>query len=923
MYNKNKYLIKQAQEAYNKGDYNTAIDFYEKAIIEYPELSEIIIANIYYLRKKCLKNNSNFKYIFSIIMPIYNREKFLEKSIASVINQTFKNWELIIIDDGSTDQSYNIIQKYLDKYPNIKYIKNSHFGVSTTRNIGLKKCSGEFICYLDSDNYYVNTFLEQIYKNIQGKDICYCGYTSLNDDKNNIYHFYPFDLNFIKKNNVLKIDSFVHSYAMYKKFGGFDETLYHCQDWDIMLKYLINSRNVKSIDFNGVYYNNSTKYQRITNCIQPVEHIVKERYSPIVNWEYLQCRKRFKNKISIIVLFIDNPDLTINCIKSILDTTINFDIEIILVDNGSHMDTYIPIKRYIENINKNNIMYYRNETNLNFSLGNNIGFSKSTGEYIVFLNNDTICTENWLFYLHNVMVKNRNITFTQPLLCYPDNTIQGAISCFSAFTPLTYHLYKNISISNIKLSSRVIHSGIGACLMVRATDFACVKGFSSIFVNGSEDVDLCLKLYQKFKNIGIFCPKSKIIHFESKSKGRGKYIGYNRLAFYKKWNNTYICDDFNILKHDNMFPISYNINEKINKQLPAIWRINSPILYKNDILKKQNLNILIVKPAGIGNFIMFLPALNALKNKYPYAKITVICFKAEAELAKFFVDNVIAINKTITGSAIPEDLNVLKNKNFDIAIYPPFTAINGPNIDVLKRLAKIHITHPSVNYAYKHEVIHNMEVMAQLGVNQRNILYPKIQKNIDGFNYKNLYKKYVVIHVGSSNSPFTRKKRWPLTYWKYLCEKISNIYDNILFVGGKDDLDDTCNIIQNVSKNTNDKIINLVNKKEIMEVMEIINSANLFISNDSGIMHLAAMTSVTMISIFGPTTPSKNRPWRDTYDLDKKTIILTPNRVACAPCYLNNASILNTCNHQKCLESITVNTVMKYITLVNIGNNIK
>ena len=79
--NKSKYLIKQAQEAYNKDDYNTAIDFYEKAIIEYPELSEIIMANIYYLRKKCFKNNSNFKYIFSIIMPIYNREKFLEKSI--------------------------------------------------------------------------------------------------------------------------------------------------------------------------------------------------------------------------------------------------------------------------------------------------------------------------------------------------------------------------------------------------------------------------------------------------------------------------------------------------------------------------------------------------------------------------------------------------------------------------------------------------------------------------------------------------------------------------------------------------------------------------------------------------------------------------------------------------------------------------
>lgn len=89
----------------------------------------------------------------SIIIPVYNVEKYIDKCINSAVNQTLKDIEIIIIDDGSTDNSINIIKKYEIRYSNIVVVNQSNKGVSASRNIGLDKAKGEYIYFLDSDDY--------------------------------------------------------------------------------------------------------------------------------------------------------------------------------------------------------------------------------------------------------------------------------------------------------------------------------------------------------------------------------------------------------------------------------------------------------------------------------------------------------------------------------------------------------------------------------------------------------------------------------------------------------------------------------------------------------------------------------------------------------------------------------------------------
>ena len=90
----------------------------------------------------------------SIIMPVYNSEKYVSDAIESVCNQSYKNWELLIVNDGSTDQSSKIIDDYAKKDSRIKVFHRSNEGVSMARNYALDKCNGNYITFIDSDDVY-------------------------------------------------------------------------------------------------------------------------------------------------------------------------------------------------------------------------------------------------------------------------------------------------------------------------------------------------------------------------------------------------------------------------------------------------------------------------------------------------------------------------------------------------------------------------------------------------------------------------------------------------------------------------------------------------------------------------------------------------------------------------------------------------
>ena len=181
-------------------------------------------------------------------MPTFNRRGVISIAINSILNQSFKNFELIIVDDGSTDGTEEFI---LDKYKNqiksrkIKYYKLEHKGVSKARNFGLKHAEGNMIAYLDSDNQWHSNFLECMLTGLDSNENFNCAYCAVQ-----VYHKvnntnYVLNDEFNRKNllieNFIDINSFVHEKELYIKKGGFDERLTRLVDWDLIIRFTENN----------------------------------------------------------------------------------------------------------------------------------------------------------------------------------------------------------------------------------------------------------------------------------------------------------------------------------------------------------------------------------------------------------------------------------------------------------------------------------------------------------------------------------------------------------------------------------------------------------------------------------------------------------------------------------------------------------
>lgn len=134
--------------------------------------------------------------VISIVVPVYNVEKYLERCINSIINQTYENIEIILVNDGSTDNSLEICNKYIKKDSRIKLINKQNGGLSDARNVGIDNAIGKYITFVDSDDYIDVDYVEFLYKLIKKYNtrLSLCSYkaiyengTVLTQENNNEY----------------------------------------------------------------------------------------------------------------------------------------------------------------------------------------------------------------------------------------------------------------------------------------------------------------------------------------------------------------------------------------------------------------------------------------------------------------------------------------------------------------------------------------------------------------------------------------------------------------------------------------------------------------------------------------------------------------------------------------------------------------
>lgn len=205
--------------------------------------------------------------LVSVIVPIYNKELRLKDTIKCVLSQTFEDLELILIDDGSTDNSAKIALEYKKEDLRIRYYSQENRGVSVARNRGIELAQGEYISFLDADDRWDKCFLEEMIKAIANRNVCYCGhYYYINFKKSKAkMRFLEGDIldKYIKNITTPNTNSWLIKKDYLNKFDlRFPINLNWGEDMTFFLKVLLHDKNVKCVDKYLTEYHLSD-----TNCL--------------------------------------------------------------------------------------------------------------------------------------------------------------------------------------------------------------------------------------------------------------------------------------------------------------------------------------------------------------------------------------------------------------------------------------------------------------------------------------------------------------------------------------------------------------------------------------------------------------------------------------------------------------------------------
>lgn len=234
--------------------------------------------------------------LISIIIPVYNSEKTLNRCVNSILNQTFMDWELLLVDDGSTDKSGKICDQYALKDFRIQVFHKKNGGVSSARNTGLDYAIGSWITFVDSDDFIDATFLDTLIR-LQSSDLCISGIQFIN---NETILLPPEE--YIKIENVAELDNLLNKLYFTAPWGKvykneiiqknnirFNINLKIGEDTDLVLKYLLYINDIRLISKPLYHFFNDEK-GKITKYTLTADEFITHTISIKTNLTAL-CRK--------------------------------------------------------------------------------------------------------------------------------------------------------------------------------------------------------------------------------------------------------------------------------------------------------------------------------------------------------------------------------------------------------------------------------------------------------------------------------------------------------------------------------------------------------------------------------------------------------------------------------------------------------
>ena len=404
---------------------------------------------------------SNKDSLISIIIPVYNVEKYIEQCLDSIKKQSYQNFEVIIVNDGSQDNTESICKKIAQSDARFKYFSKENGGVSSARNFGLDNANGHYITFIDGDDWVDPNHLEILIKSIteNNSDIAICSYKEF---RNNIFYirYYTNKEKHLLNFNIMTKEDFLINFpkllstnvcfnnAVSKLFRRdlvkdlrFDNKLKYGEDLDFYFRLYLTTKNISFVNEDTYVYRihgDSTTsgftqehaeqelsiykkmYEKIyeldlptINYLNKLEFLLNARKDFLANkvllneyFEYLDDIKNnaiYPNKLISIVVPVYNVAPYLNlCLESIANQTYTH-FEVLLINDGSRDNSKDICLEFAE---RDNRFKYIEQKNAGLSVARNTGILNATGEFITLINGDDFVDPNYLEELYHAALKN-------------------------------------------------------------------------------------------------------------------------------------------------------------------------------------------------------------------------------------------------------------------------------------------------------------------------------------------------------------------------------------------------------------------------------------------------------------------------------------------------------------------------------------
>lgn len=401
-------------------------------------------------------------FLISIVIPVYNAEKYLEQCLNSIKDQTYKNFEVILVNDGSIDHSESICMDFVKVDTRFKYFTKVNGGASSARNFGLDHVTGDFITFIDADDWVDENHLEVLINNIKDNNSDMAVSSIKKFDMSNNFHFrmYSNQEKYLLNYNKLNREEFLvilpklilanNSYkiAVSKLFKKelvsdirFDESIIYGGDLEFFFKLYLNINSISYVDEVTYIYrlhdeSSSSKfsqlhmeqeltiykkmYERIEELGLPTIHYVntlrnlldyRKDYleNRVLFNEYLEFLEKIEKKITypkdlisiIVPIYNVSPYLRL-CLESIEKQTYPH-FEVLLINDGSRDNSKDICLEFAE---RDNRFKYIEQQNAGLSAARNTGILNSKGEFLTFIDGDDLIESNYLEELYHTSLKN-------------------------------------------------------------------------------------------------------------------------------------------------------------------------------------------------------------------------------------------------------------------------------------------------------------------------------------------------------------------------------------------------------------------------------------------------------------------------------------------------------------------------------------